>query len=309
LKFSETLTQVYACDWRIFMTAASQWWQGGDPYGVLSPEYGLPGAFAYPPTALTWLIVFLQLGGAGFYVWTALQLGGWWILVRRTPGLHPVLLLWTPLIIHLWLGQSTLAVVLVLWAATMAKRRGFWWGMALAWSLTKPQAALLPIAWILWRDRVQVHRHHLWLGIAAGTAALALPPMMMDPGIWLDWFHSLSAYRSRVLQVAPWQGFGAPILLLALGLWYHRHRRQRSDPGWQWLLSAAVFPQTSLYASVILMPVLRPQMNYWTIAGLGLSALLVGPASQITLPIILSGHILAAWFITGGPGMENRHSG
>ncbi|MRR06870.1 MAG: DUF2029 domain-containing protein [Deltaproteobacteria bacterium] len=302
----ESITTLYAVDWRILMTAATQWWHGGNPYGYLSPEFGRPGAFAYPPTALSWLWLFLHFGGAGFIIWTTLQLGGWWLLIRRHFRSQLMLLSWSPLFFHLLIGQTTLSIVLVLWAATESTRRGFWWGVAVAWAMTKPQAALLPLVWLLWQDRAVPHRHLFWLGIVVGTSALALPPTLMNPGIWVDWIHSLSDYRTRTMQMVPWQGFGIPILIAACLLWFHRNRGNQKAGGWQWWLSAALFPQTALYSTVVLLPLLRPKLNYWTIAGLALSSLLIGPATDITLPIILSGHILAAWFICGGPRADNQ---
>lgn len=297
--------QLFSVDWGILMTGTSQWLHQGNPYGLLSPQLGKPGAFAYPPTTLTWLSIFVPFGVAGFYLWTALQLAGWWLLIRRHFRSQLMLLCWSPLFFHLLLGQTTLAIVLVLWAATEATRRGFWWGIAVAWAMTKPQAALLPLLWLLWQDRAVPHRHLFWLGIAAGTAALALPPTLMNPGIWFDWLHSLSDYRTRTMMMAPWQGFGSLILIAAFLLWYYRNRENHGAAGWQWWLSAALFPQTALYSIVVLLPLLRPTRNYWTIAGLALSSVLIGPATDITLPIILSGHILAAWFICGGPRTDN----
>lgn len=297
----QSLAQLYAFDWRIFMTAVHHWWHGGNPYGFLTQEFGLPGAFAYPPTALTWLMVFMPLGGAGFYAWTCIQFCGWWLLIRKTMRSQLMLLCRSPLIFTLLIGQSTFAFVLVLWGATLASRRGFWWGTALAWTMTKPQVALIPLAWILWHDRASDRRGALWLGILSGTAALALPPTLMNPGIWMDWLQALGDYRLRTLQMAPWQGFGGIILLAAFVLWYRSHRHNRLNAGWQWWLTAAVFPQNALYSAVVLLPALHPKTTYWTIAGLAMASILIGPATDITLPIILAGHILAAWFINGGP--------
>jgi hypothetical protein len=299
--------QLLYADWNILTTATLQWLMGGNPYGPLTPGTGLPGAFAYPPTALTWLSLFVPFGVTGFYLWTALQLSGWWLLIRRQSRTQLILICWLPMVFHLLVGQSTLAIVLVLWAATLASHRGFWWGMAIALALTKPQVALLPVLWLLWNDRHLANRYIFWSGILSGTALLALPPTVRNPGIWIDWCQSLLDYRARAMQMVPWQGFGLPILIVAFLLWYYRNRGRQANAGWQWWLSAAIFPQTALYSSVALLPLLRPQRNYWTIAGLGISSLLIGPATSITLPIILSGHILAAWFICGGPRVDNRH--
>ena len=297
----DSWSQLFSVDWNILTAATNQWLMEENPYGRISPETGLPGAFAYPPTALTWLSLFVPFGAAGFYLWTALQLGGWWLLIRRQLRSQLVLLLWLPLVFHLLLGQTTLAMVLLLWAATLTTHRGFWWGMAVAFALTKPQAALLPVLWLLWSDRHLATRYLFWSGIFAGTILLALPPTLENPGIWIDWIHSLTDYRARTLQMGPWQGFGFPVLIVAFILWYQRSRGRQVVSGWQWWLSAAIFPQTALYSSVVLLPLLRPTRNYWSIAGLGIASLLIGPVTDVTLPIILSGHILAAWFICGGP--------
>jgi hypothetical protein len=62
-----------------------------------------------------------------------------------------------------------------------------------------------------------------------------------------------------------------------------------------------MFPQTSFYAMVALMPALRPRQNNWTLAGLGLAGILQGPVNELVLPWILAGHMLAAWMVDGGP--------
>lgn len=286
------------------MAAAAQWTQGGTPYAALE-QVSLPGgAFAYPPTALTWMCIFLPFGSASFYIWTIAQMAAWCLLVRRQLRANLTLLIWSPLLFNLLLGQTTMAIVLALWAATVAKRRGFWWGAVVALALTKPQTALLPTLWLLWQDRRLPHRHSFLLGILVGTVALALPPTLMNPRIWVSWLGTLSKRENLLLLMAPWQGFGSLIVLAATLLWFQANRGRQTTAGWQWWFSAALFPQSSLYSSVVLLPLLNPQKNYWTLGGLALSSLLIGPATDITLPIILSGHILAAWFICGGPRIE-----
>jgi len=59
----------------------------------------------------------------------------------------------------------------------------------------------------------------------------------------------------------------------------------------------------------MLHPSLRPPQSRWSLAGLGLSAILLGPVAferqdgtlVVLLPWILCGHLLAAWMIAGGP--------
>jgi hypothetical protein len=92
--------------------------------------------------------------------------------------------------------------------------------------------------------------------------------------------------------------------VLAAYLWYRSRRG-----GWQWWLAAGAFPQTSYYCMVALMPALHPPRSRWSLAGLGLSAILSGSVAiqlqdgsmVLLLPWILCGHLLAAWMIAGGP--------
>lgn len=298
----DQIRTIFAIDWRIFQTATSVWWQGGNPYGVLSPEFGAAGAFAYPPTALTWLSLFLPLGGAAFWVWSLLSLVAWSLTGFRKQA---VLLVWSPVLVQFILGQSTLLVVLVIWMVYRAERRGWGCGLLLAFAMTKPQTALLPIAWLLWCERKAPFARQLWAGLLIGTLLLTLPPTLRDPGIWRDWLHSLGAYRHRIQQTAPWQGFGPCLLLPAAWLWHLQQKQTSANSPlqsiWPWWLTVALFPQTGLYPAVALLPVLHPRGNYWTIGGLALSSLLIAPVNGFTLPLILSGHILAGWLINGGP--------
>lgn len=274
------------------MAGAQAWLEGGNPYGPLSGGFSA-GAFAYPPTALPWLSLFVPTGVFGFYLWSLLELVLWWVLIRKERRSQLVLLFWSPMILHLFEGQSTLAITLVVWACVRAQKRGFLWGLALAFALTKPQVALFPVMFVLWRERGS--RWALVTGIATGTLALALPPTLMHPGIWSEWLASLPSYRGRLLQVAPWQGASALLVLSCAVLWY-RYRRT----GLEWWLSAALFPQTSFYSMVVLLPALQPSRSYWSLGGLALAALLQGPITEKTLAWVLAGHLLAAWMIAGG---------
>lgn len=291
------LSELYQVDWRIFMAGAEAWLHGRSPYGPLSQEFGA-GAFAYPPTALPWLALFLPTGAAGFYLWSLLELLLWWALIRKDLRSQLVLVFWSPMILHFFEGQSSLAITLVVWAAARAERRGFFWGLALAWALTKPQVSLIPLGFLLFRERHGAARYRLWAGILAGTLLLALPATCLHPDIWLEWLSSFASYRSRLLQVAPWQGASALLLLLTAVLW-HRSRRG----GLEWFFAAAVFPQTSFYSTVAVLPALRPSTSYWSLAGLALAALLQGPINEKTLAWVLSAQLFAAWLINGGPSV------
>src|SRR5262245_5829222 len=297
----DELQKLFQIDWRIFMAGAEAWLNGGNPYGALSSDFSA-GAFAYPPTALPWLALFVPLGPLGFYVWTGLEMLLWWLLIRNGRRSQLLLLCWSPMILHLVEGQSSLAIVLVMWAATRAERRGWLWGLAIAWALTKPQVAIVPLLWLLWADRASPLRWRLLGGIALGTLLLALPPTLLSPGIWGQWIASLGSYRGRILQMAAWQGASVVVLALAAYLWYRSRRG-----GWQWWLAAGMFPQTSFYAIVALLPAMRPRQSNWTLAGLGLAGILqpatIGPPGGeiILLNWLLAGHMLAAWMVAGGP--------
>ncbi len=292
----DDLKELFQIDWRIFMAATQAWLGGDSPYGQISAEF-TAGAFAYPPTALTWLALFVPLGALGFYVWTGLELLGWWLIIRKDLRSQLLLLLWAPMVLHLVEGQSTLAVILVMWAALRAERRGWLWGLAIAWAMTKPQASLLPLLWLLWQDRGASLRWRLWGGMLVGTLLLALPPTLINPGIWQDWLVSLGSYRGRIAQMAAWQGASVVVLALAAYLWY------RSRLGnWHWWLTAGLFPHTSFYGIVALLPVLRPGQDKWTLGGLGLAGILQGPVTPVTLPWILAGHMLAGWMLARQSG-------
>jgi hypothetical protein len=295
------IVELFQVDWQIFMAGTQAWIEGRNPYGALSADFGA-GAFAYPPPALTWLALFALLGPLGFYIWTALQLAGWWWLIKDERPEQILLLCWSPVILHLVQGQSSLPVILVLWAALKAQRRGLLWGLALAWALSKPQVALAPLIWLLWQDRASPERLRLWAGILIGGLLLALPPTLRDPGIWADWLAGLGAYRERILQMGAWQGPSVILLALATYLWHRAGHGQ-----WHWWIAATLFPQTSFYGLVALIPALRPRLGPWMLGGLGLAAVLQGPMNELTLPWILAGHALAAWMLAGGPRGATAH--
>ncbi|HEY1011454.1 MAG TPA: hypothetical protein VGE07_02040 [Herpetosiphonaceae bacterium] len=293
----DKLAELYQFDWRIFMAGTEAWLRGGNPYGALPGDLEA-GSFAYPPTALPWLTLFVPLGVLGFYVWTALQLGLWWRLIKDDQPQQLLLLAWAPMVLHLVEGQSSLMMVLILWAALRAPRRGWLWGLAIALALTKFQVVLLPTLWLLWQDRRAPDRWRLVGGILLGTALLALPATLRDPGIWGDWLRSLADYQERLLYRAAWQGFSVLLLALAGWLWYRSRRGE-----WHWWLTAALFPHTSFYGIVALLPAITPTRSRWSLVGLGLAGVLQGPINSATLPWILAGHILAAWLIAGGPSL------
>jgi len=300
------LQEMYARDWNVLMAAASSWLHGGNPYGALRADWA-PGAYAYPPTTLPWLALIALLGGFSFYIWTGLQFYVWWRLIRNTVPTQLLLICWAPLPINCISGQTTLAVVLLLWAAYRAGEKGwktkkgtstaFWWGMALSITSMKPQVALFPVLYLLWQYRQAAQRWQLAGGIVAGLVAAALPPTLANPQIWSDWLVGVQQYRKLNTLATPWQEPLALVMVMtATYLWYRSRRG-----GWQWWLPAALLPQNAVYSMLLLMPAMRPQTNYWSIAGLAMAGVLVAPVEPLTLPFILASQLLAVWMITGGP--------
>jgi hypothetical protein len=95
--------------------------------------------------------------------------------------------------------------------------------------------------------------------------------------------------------MAAWQGPSIALLGLAAYLWH-----RSGHAGWQWWLVAGVFPHTSFYSIVAALPVLHVRQSNWTLGGIALAGLLMGPVNALTLPWILAGHMLAVWMIAGG---------
>jgi hypothetical protein len=303
----DQITEMFARDWNLLMVAASSWMHGGNPYAALRREWA-PGAFAYPPTTLPWLALFAMLGGASFIVWTGLQLFAWWRLVRKTAPTQLLLICWAPLIINCISGQTTFAVVLILWGAYQASDRhwqtarganvAFLWGAALSLTSMKPQVALLPVLYLLWLNRGSTKRWHLLGGLALGFAVTAIVPMIANPRIWNQWQTGVRDYMKLNTLATPWQDpLSFALVVAATVLWYRSRRG-----GWQWWVPAALQPQNAVYSMILLMPALRPHRNYWSLAGLALAGIFVAPNPPVlTLPLLLSIQLLAVWMIAGGP--------
>ena len=312
----EQIAGILHVDWVVLQRATTTWLNGGNPYAALGGPHDphpFAGAFAYPPFALTWLCLFTPLGKAGFWVWSALELCGWWLLVRRTRPGQIALLMWSPVIVHLLLGQSTLAVVLALWAAyeIPAEKRINWArGALLAFALTKPQTALLPLLWLLYNERRGEHRSTLWAGLLGTFALLCLPPTLRDPGIWTKWLAALSGYQSHQQFQTLWRGWGLVTLPVVLLLWSRQWRaepdRQWQKNPWPWLLTIALFPQAAVYSSVTLLPAIRPRSGYAALGGLAVSSVLISPITALTQPLFFSGHLLAGWLMNGGFAARGR---
>ena len=300
---------LFRADYRVFVLAVQQWLSGGNPYGDLGGRF-TAGAFAYPPTFLTWATPFAALGPHGYWLWTALNLVGWAWVMRRAGWNQWPLLIWAPIFLHLWIGQCTLTVVLVLWAAYLERAaratgtpwRSLAWGLALAWCATKPQTAFLPMLGLLWDERRAPQRWALWAGLLGGTLLLALPPTLRHPAIWSEWLIGMRAYSTRQLVSAAWQGPSLVAYAAATVVWWQSTRNRVLPHGnWRWWITATAFPQTTFYSMVALLPVMDVRRNRWHLAGLLLSALMQVQTPLTPLPWILALQALAGWLVAGGP--------
>jgi hypothetical protein len=318
----EQLGWLLSRDYRNFMAAASAWQDGRSPYGDLSPEFAA-GLFPYPPTFLTWTSTFLPLGPLGFALWTVLTLALWAHAMKRSGRAQWPLLAWSPVLVHLLLGQSTLPVILVLWAAHLSRDwerpgsstwKALGWGVALAWCASKPQVALFPLAALLWESRRGAASKYLWAGLLLGTALLALPPTLKNPAIWSEWITALQSFRGHVVHQAAWQGPSVVLFLFAAWLW---HRSGRG--GWRWWITACAFPQSTFYAFAALLPAMpaplkntdsgadeRSKYFRWHAGGLLLAAVLSVPLPGVPLPWLLAAHAVAAWAVAGGTVQNAR---
>lgn len=288
----------FGSDWWVMMAAVAAWVAGQNPYGQLEGVWS-EIRFAYPPTALPWMYLGWVLGPAGFVIWTAGQIGVWAILLLREGGKRRLAtLLWGPIWIHILLGQVTLGLTLALWIVMRQTRRSWVSGLLLAWAMTKPQAALLPVLWLLWQERQSPDRTRLWAGMLIGTLALALPATIVHPTIWQDWISSVLLYSQRDMVAAAWLGWYWPILLLAGLLWYWS-----GNKSWIWWLNAAMIPGPAIYSMIALTPGLHADLrNLWSLLGLITSILLITiPLTTMPLALSMGLHLLAAWAMMGGP--------
>jgi hypothetical protein len=183
-------------------------------------------------------------------------------------------------------------------------------GFLLAFALTKPQTALLPLAWLLWNERSAPQRFSLWGGLALGLLLLALPPTLRHPGIWRDWMGALGGYRGHQQFLPIWQGYGLFLLLPVTYLWWRQWKAQRKadwrENPWPWFLTIALFPQAAIYSAVTLLPALRPRSGYAVLGGLGLSSVLITPITAFTQPLFFAGHLLSGWIINGGTAKTEK---
>ena len=263
-------------DWQTLMAAIQHWLAGGDPYGTYLNYHGLQmhaGAFAYPPPSLLLgaplALLPWQVSGLLVQLVSAIGFEYW---VRRTSGRIGLLwlLLWLPLCQGVWIGQTTLLSLVGLALAEMAYKdqRDRRAGVLLALALIKPQAILLPAAWLL-IVALQQRRWRMLAAFALVSAALwGGITLVSGPSIYTLWLAGLRQYGpnlpNRPLLFPP---FGPALGLLAAALWW---RLGRGDI-WATLLllNTLLYPLSVVYVAVAIAFVVvrwRPDWRWYPLA-------------------------------------------
>jgi hypothetical protein len=173
------------------------------------------------------------------------------------------------------LGQTSLLVTLAVLAAEAAygRRRDRLAGLLLALTLLKPQAVLLPVAWLLLRAarerRLGAPLVCVGLTVALwGGAVLISGPQIIDS--WLAGLQTYSAKMfNRPLVFLPL----GPLLALLAGLLWWRHGRG-DWLGALLLLNTLVYPLSVPYMAVALAVVVVRWRRDWAAYPLALSWLL-----------------------------------
>ncbi|MEI7643886.1 MAG: glycosyltransferase family 87 protein [Chloroflexales bacterium] len=251
--------QAIFADWRSLMAGIQVWLAGGNPYGSY-PHPVFPntmvhvGWYAYPPPTLflatplallPWPIsstIMLLVCAIGFERWVRLRSG--------RVGM-PWLILWLPFTQGIWIGQTTMLVLVgLIWAEhAFSEGRDIRAAVLLALVMLKPQVGVLPVAWLL-LSALSGRRWHLLALFAAISAALwGGAALIAGPQIYAQWIAGLGGYTSaipdRPLLFPP----VGPILgLLALLLWY---RHGRGDAfGLALLVNTLIYPISVVYIAI-----------------------------------------------------------
>lgn len=268
-------------DWRALMAGIRYWLAGGNPYGPypgLAGELYPPGFYPYPPPTLVLgtplALLPWQLSGLILTLASVVGLERW---ARQTSGRSalPWMLLWLPVLQGLVIGQTTLLALVGLLFAELAYRRSRDWraGLLLALAVLKPQAVILPAAWLLFRA-ARERRWGLPLAfLVVSTTIWVAALVAAGPGILPRWVDGLRAYDdnlpNRPLIFPP---LGPLLALLAGVLWWRRGRRDAL--GALLLLNTLLYPLSVIYVAVGVAVVVLRWRDDWPLYPLALSWLL-----------------------------------
>jgi hypothetical protein len=214
-------------DLSVYLAASDRWLHGGQAYmtATLSawPASAQADFFLYAPPLLPFFALLAQLPQAPVAVgWTAFQAGCWYLSFRELGLPRPLsiaLLAFPPVMIGLESGNVAGLVFLLFVAGARAG------GTLVADGLFKVQAGI-PMLWLA--------RQGLWVGLAAGAAAMAVIVLVTLPLVgsdaWSAWWNGLG-YRAasqaaavalygysyaQVLPAPAWIAASAALTLLAL---------------------------------------------------------------------------------------------
>jgi hypothetical protein len=180
-------------DFTFLWNAGQTLLHGQNPYTI--------ALFVYPPALLPLFALFgLLPKAAGFWVFTAINLGMFLYLLLRQPYRRSNLawLLYTPALFILIVGQLD---ILFLWAAQGLEKKDGRAVLAAAFLTLKPQLALflLPIPLLTWlkRDRRSLAA---W---AALTLALYLLPALLFPSLVSGWLAQMQGAAGLYQTITP----------------------------------------------------------------------------------------------------------
>ena len=204
---STTLRDQIGVDYRLYMSAATNWLHGGtfyQPYQLAGPYPISPGDILYPPVALVLFVPFAYLPVVTWWVIPAMAVA--WCLYQLRPERVAVLwiavcLAWPTTPLKILTGNP------VIWAAAaMALGVLYYWPSILV--LIKP--SLFPFALF------GVHERSWWL--ALGAFALVCLPFGT---LWIDWIHSILNSQGGGIAYSILE---APMLALPVVAWLGRTR-------------------------------------------------------------------------------------
>jgi hypothetical protein len=166
-------------------------------YGVSVYTDGLIQRNFYPAPFYSLFCVPDQLApDALFLIWMLFPLI-WALLLAR---MRASIFAFTPLFLHILLGQSTAFLIPLFYLASTPRPPRWWYGVILATALLKPHIAAPAVLILLWR-----WRHH-WRALLVGaitSIAILIPTFLHTPNWIQQWLGSARGYEIVSLVTVP----------------------------------------------------------------------------------------------------------